>query len=188
MEQHRQQERELAVRLVRIALAFGLGSLLLILFRPFFSILAWAAILSYALSPLHRHLVQATGGRRTISALLMCLLLTVGLILPLVSLSFLIGEELARAYTTITGLVEQGAREDALLPEQWRQHPMIAAALERLEGYERLTGRNFRAVLADDLAELGKSLVGQLTSLATNVLLGVIELLLIPFCCFFFFQ
>jgi len=188
VEERRRQERELAVRLARIALALGLGALALALFSPFFSIIAWAAILSYALSPLHRHLVRATGERRTLSALLMCLLLTIGLILPLVSLSFLIGEELTRTYTAIGGLAERAAKGESLLPDQWRQYPMIAAAIERLDEYERLTGKNVRAGLIENLADPGKLLLGELTSLATNVLVGVIELLFIPLCCFFFFR
>jgi predicted PurR-regulated permease PerM len=129
-----------------------------------------------------------TGERRTLSALLMCLLLIIGLILPLVSLSFLIGEELTRAYTALEGLAERAAKGESLLPDQWRQYPMIAAAIERLEEYERLTGKNVRAGLIENLADLGKLLLGELTSLATNVLVGVIELLFIPLCCFFFFR
>ncbi|MBM4121974.1 MAG: hypothetical protein FJ249_05210 [Nitrospira sp.] len=104
---------------------------------------AWAAVLSYALSPLHRHLVCATGERRTLSARLICLLLTIRLILPLVSLSFLIGDELTRAYTAIGGLAERAAKGESLLPDQWRQYPMMVAAIERLDEYERLTGKMF---------------------------------------------
>lgn len=188
MQDHRHDERESTVRLIRLGFLIALGALFLAIFRPFFSIMAWAAILCYALYPLYRLLLRATGRRQTVSALLMCLVLMIGLILPLVSVSFLIGEETARTYTAIANRIEQGATWEDFLPGRWRDHPLISLTVERLKELERRTGTDLRSLMADNLTEMGKGLVEQLGNLATNVLIGGLKLLFIALCSFFFFR
>ncbi|MBM4124118.1 MAG: AI-2E family transporter [Nitrospira sp.] len=188
MQDHRHDERESTVRLIRLGFLIALGALFLAIFSPFFSIMAWAAILCYALYPLYRLLLRATGRRQTVSALLMCLVLMIGLILPLVSVSFLIGEETARTYTASANRVEQGATWEDFLPGRWRDHPLISLTVERLNELERRTGTDLRSLMADNLTEMGKGLVEQLGNLATNVLIGGLKLLFIALCSFFFFR
>ena len=93
-------------------------------------------MLSYALHPLHRRLVRATKGQKIFSALLMCSAVTVVIILPLLYLSALIGEELARTYKAAMTLVAQGG----LLENIRRDYPFVSAVVDRLQEYERLTG------------------------------------------------
>ncbi|MDH4187896.1 MAG: hypothetical protein OEV08_12960, partial [Nitrospira sp.] len=69
-------------RLASLALLIGLGYLLFVTFQPFFSALTWSAVLSYGLYPAYSRLVRASGNR-TLSAVVMSLAVTVGLILPL---------------------------------------------------------------------------------------------------------
>ncbi|MEW6542101.1 MAG: AI-2E family transporter [Nitrospirota bacterium] len=185
MEERRHHERELATRFVRATLAIGVAALLLALFSPFLSSIAWAAVLCYALRPVHQRVLLGTGGRQLVSALLMSVVLTVGLILPIISLSFLIGEELVRLYTD---MAETMARGEGLLHERWRSNPLVAMALDRLQQYERLTGTDLRSSFADNLNAIGKALIEQLTGLTTDLLLGVLELLLTIVCAFFFFR
>jgi predicted PurR-regulated permease PerM len=162
------------------------GYLLLETLSPFLSVLAWAAILSYALYPIHQRVVVATRGRRTLSALVMCLAVTVGLILPALYLSLLIGEEVARNYQHVVALVERG--QSFFMDHPWKTHPLVAGALDRLHGYERMTGTNLRSMLVANLTALGGWAVQQLTQVAANLLLGLVQLAFILVCSFYFFR
>jgi predicted PurR-regulated permease PerM len=179
-----QQGSEQAIRLVRVALLVGISYLLFATFRPFFSALTWAGVLCYALYPLYQRLVRVTRGRQTLSAVLMSLAMTVGLILPLVALSFLIGKELARTSLTLVASLQE---EPGLL-ERWRGYPAIAAVVDPLLEFQRVTGVDIRALLVGNLTELGKALVERLTQVASNVLRGLVELGLILLSAFYFFR
>lgn len=76
----RHQLIELSLALAAVAL-LTVGCLLVL--RPFFSALMWAVILCYASWPLYQRLERGLGGRRTLAATVMTLLVTVVLLLPL---------------------------------------------------------------------------------------------------------
>lgn len=178
-----QRDPDQAARLVRLALAVGVAYLLFLTFSPFFTAIAWAAVLSYALHPIHRRLVRATRGGKIFSALLMCSAVTVVIILPLLYLSALIGEELARTYKAAMALVSQGG----LLENIRREYPVVGAVVERLQEYERLTGTSLRAALADSLQGMGHWLFEEATLVAANVLLGLFQTVVMLVCTFYFF-
>jgi len=113
---------EPGIRLARLALMVGLGYLLFATFQPFFSALIWSAVLSYGLHPLYCRLVHLTGNRRTLSAVVMSLAVTVGFILPLAYMSLLIGKELATTYLTVVTSLQQGPG----LLEQWRGNSWVS--------------------------------------------------------------
>jgi len=185
MEHLRGQERELAVKAVRIGLAVGLIAVLFAVFRPFFSIMAWSAILSYALHPLYKRVLRLTRGRRDFSALVMCLVLTVGFILPILSLSLLLADELTRTSRMVATFI---ATHEGLVEGGWRDLPLIAPLVARIEDYERFAGKDVRSVLAENLTELGGVMVQQVTLVATNVLLGLFELGFILLCTYYFLR
>ncbi len=172
-------------RVVRTLLAFGIVVLGFALFTPFLSPLLWAGVLCYALYPLYTRLVRVTGGRRALSASVMCLILTVGVIVPLAYLSVLIAEDVTETYRIVVASLREG--EQPLL-EGWRRYPLLAAVAEAVENLERLTETNLRASIAENLAELGKALVGQVTRVVTHALYAVVQLGMILLCAFYFFR
>lgn len=171
------------LRLASLALLIGLGYLLFVTFQPFFSALIWSAVLSYGLYPAYSRLVRATGNQ-TLSAVVMSLAVTVGLILPLAYVSFLIGKELASAYLTLVASLQQGPG----LLEQWRGHAWISGLAGQLQEFERMTGIDLRSALVGNFADLGSALVEKLTHVAGNVLAGLTELSIILLSMFFFFR
>ncbi|HXH86305.1 MAG TPA: AI-2E family transporter, partial [Nitrospira sp.] len=175
---------EPGIGLARLALLVGLGYLLFATFQPFFSALIWSAVLSYGLHPLYRKLVRVSGNRTTLSAVVMSLAVTVGFILPLAYISFLIGKELATTYLTVVASLLEGPG----LLEQWRGHPWVSVLVGQLQEFERLTGTDLRSVLVGNLADLGSALVEKLTHVAGNVLAGLTELSIILLCMFYFFR
>lgn len=170
---------------VRMALAAGILALGFSVFRPFLSPLLWAGVLCYALYPLYTRLVRATGGRRTVSALAMCLILTVGIIVPLVYLSVLIAEDLTETYRTIVASLMEKERP---LFAEWRKYPFLAALADALQNLERLTRTDLRVSLAENLADLGRVLVEQVTRLVTHALYALVQLGMILLCAFYFFR
>ena len=183
MSNSSQRDPDQAARLARLALAVGVGYLLFQTFSPFFTSIAWAAVLSYALHPVYRRLVRVTRGYKIISALLMCSVVTVVIILPLLYLSALIGEELARTYKAAMALVSQGG----LLENIRREYPVVGAMVERLQEYERLTGTSLRAALTDNLQDMGKWLFEEATFVVTHALLGLFQTAIMLVCTFYFF-
>ena len=175
---------ESGIRLARLALLVGLGYLLFATFQPFFSALIWSAVLSYGLHPLYRKLVRTTGNRTSLSAVVMSLAVTVGFILPLAYISLLIGKELATTYLTVVASLQQGPG----LLEQWRGYPWVSVLVAQLQEVERMTGTDLRSVLVGNVADLGSALVEKLTSVAGNVLAGLIEFATILLSMFYFFR
>ena len=172
-------------RIVRLVLAGGITGVIVAVFSPFLSPVLWAGVLCYALYPLYCRMVSATRGRRQLSALVMCLLLMIGVIGPLLYLSLRIAEDLTEAYRTLIASLREG---DQPLLESWRQYPFLAVLADTLQNMERLTGTDLRTSIAENLADFGKLLVGQLTRIVTNVLSAVIQLGMILLCAFYFFR
>jgi hypothetical protein len=94
---------------IRTVLALGILALSAALFTPFFSPLLRAAVLCYALYPFYNRLVLMTAGRHTISALIMYLFMTLGLIVPLGYLSLRIAEDTTDAYRAVVAWLKEPA-------------------------------------------------------------------------------
>ncbi len=171
-------------RLTSLVWLVGLGYLVFATFRPFFSAVIWSAVLSYGLYPVYGRLARATGERRSMSAVVMSLGVTLGVILPLAYVSFLIGKEVAKTYLSLVSSLEQGPG----VIEQWLGHPWVAAFADQLQEFQRLTGTDLRSVLVDNLAQLGSTLVEQLTHVARNILAGLTELGIILLTTFYLFR
>lgn len=184
MSTHSERDPDQAARLARLALAAGIAYLLFLTFSPFFTAIAWAAVLSYALYPLHRRLVRATGGQKTLSALLMCIGVMLVVLLPLLYLSTVVGGELAKTYKFVATLVGEGGS----LEEGWRDAPMLGFVRDQLREYERLTGTDLRAVLADNLKDIGRWLLEEVTLVAKNIVVGLFQMALMLVSIFYFFR
>jgi len=172
-------------RWVRVGLALGLGYLLFLTFQPFLSDILWAAVLCYALYPLQRRLVRVTGGRANLSALLMCLLVMIAIVLPVLYLSLQIAEDLADTYKSVVAYLQS---DDHMVREGWKQWPLVGQVVEKVQAYQQSSGKDIKTVLADNLAGFGKSLIEQLTRVAANVLSGLFDLSVILLGAFFFFR
>lgn len=90
----------------------------------------------------------------------MCLILIIGVIAPLVYMLLLIAEDLTVAYRTLLAALRD---ENEPLLDSWRKYPVLAALADTLQNLERLTGSDLRTSIAENVAELGKVLVGQVT-------------------------
>jgi predicted PurR-regulated permease PerM len=74
---------------------------------PFFSALAWAAILATVFYPVYQR-AETYLHRRELASVLCCVLLTVAIILPVVALVFLMAGESVKAYKTLEDVIASG--------------------------------------------------------------------------------
>ena len=151
-----------AVGTRRIILALLLGGLLVLAYSVlhlFLVPVAWAAIMAYATWPLYLHIRRALGGRATLSAVLMSLLLMAAFMLPLLWLIAVLRIELAAAYAAVAAYLAQGPRP----------LPGFVAAIPWVGDWLQLT--------LDDLARSPAALreqIGEWVEQRTSELLGVL--------------
>ncbi|HEX9743271.1 MAG TPA: AI-2E family transporter [Nitrospiraceae bacterium] len=184
MSDSAQRDSEQAAKLARLALAAGVAYLLFQTFSPFFTAIAWAAVLSYSLHPMQVRLTRLLKGRRTASALLMCVIVTLVVILPLLYFSVVLGGELAKTYKTVSALVEEGGSLQAGLSDS----PVLSLMRDQLREYERLTGTNVKAMVAGNVKEIGTWVLSEGTVVAQNVVIGLFQIILMMVCIFYFLQ
>ena len=173
------------VRTVRLVLTIGLLLLGVALLSPFLSPLLWAAVLCYALNPVYTWLVRVSGGRRAVSALAMCVMLTVGIIAPVTYGALVVAQDVTTTYRTLVVTLRDG---EPPWFEGWRDSPLLAAPITALANLERLTGTDLRASLVDNLTDLGKMLVEQITRIVTHAFHALVQLAMMLLCAFYFFR
>jgi predicted PurR-regulated permease PerM len=95
-------------QLVGIALLALLAIGCFLVLRPFLSALLWGLILAFSAWPLHARLVERLGGRRTLAAGLMTLLIAAVFILPLVAVGTGLADSVAKVISIGRTLLAQG--------------------------------------------------------------------------------
>ena len=116
----------------RITLGLLLGGLLLLAYsvlQLFLVPMAWAAIVAYSTWPMYLRLRHLLGGRATLSAALMSLLLMASFVLPLLWLVSVMRTEIAAAYAAVAAYLAQGPRP---LPDLVAAIPWLGNWLQQL--------------------------------------------------------
>jgi len=148
--------------------------------RPFIVPAIWAGILTYVSWSWYLHVTRWCGGRRTIGALVMTLLLTAAVIVPTSFIVLLMRAELGEAYRDIVRGMSQGQG----LPESLFSLPLVG---------DWLRGLNSR--LVDDpelLREAAQNLLnnsyGRITNLIGDVGRNAAKVLITVISMFFFYR
>lgn len=113
--------------LIVAAVLAGLVILAVMVLQPFIVPVIWSVILAYVTWPLHEQLVRLCGGRRTLAALLMTVLLSAAIILPLVWFVILVQAEALPVFREIGPLLA-----GVQLPELIRELPFIGPRIEEI--------------------------------------------------------
>lgn len=172
-----QRIEQIVVIALLVILAVGCIAVL----RPFLSALLWALILSYSSWPLYSWLARRLGGRRTLPASVMTLLVAAIFILPLAA----VGAGLADSVAKVGGMVAVLLREGPPGPPAWvAQLPIIGPQLtERWLELERL-GAGWTAELQPYL-DTG---LDWLLSLGVRLAEAILQVSLSVLVAFFFFR
>jgi len=152
-----------------VAVALFMASLLFfsyLVLRDFLIPLVWAAILVYVSWPLYQKLHRQLGGRTNLSAALMTLCFVTAIVIPLMGLSAVLGEELATTYRAIQARLASGP---ASLPAPLSGIPWLGERLQELA--DRLTGDpgELRAWLADQTPQWLAQARTILGAIGTNI-------------------
>jgi predicted PurR-regulated permease PerM len=164
--------------LLLLCIIVGLGVYVV---SPFLAPLAWAAIIAYATSPVHRRILRACGTRRSFAAALATVLLVLVLGAPVVFLLIRLQSELADSYRELSTRVANGP---VALPDALTRIPLIGPALE-----ETLTAlwndpERRKALLQEWLEPWTRELAGLLGKIGRSLL----QLAMATIALFFFYR
>jgi predicted PurR-regulated permease PerM len=171
----------------RIVVAFFFAAFLFLLyqlwavFSPFLTPIIWAAILAMLFSPLYAVVRRWTGGRDTFAALALTLFVTAIIVVPTISLSSVITREGASLYQRLSEYVSSGEL-NATIDRLRASRPGRLVA--RLEGYEIDWSAAARSAVDSGSAII----VAQVTSVARNVALFLLDFTIMVFTLFFLFR
>jgi predicted PurR-regulated permease PerM len=152
-----------------------------VVLRPFLAPLVWALILTMSTWPTFERVESALGGRKTLAAALMTVLLALGVLLPVA----VVGTSLADSVVALADGLIKSLKEGPPKPPDWlKDWPLIGPGL-----FEYWQGN------LDDTDRLTKELAGQirpavdwLVSIGAKVGAGVLEVALSVIVAFFFFR
>jgi predicted PurR-regulated permease PerM len=171
-----QWARWLVVAAVLVLLGLGAFEIL----KPFMSPIAWAAALCVMTWPLYRRLRSRLGNRDALAAFAMTLLLLVSVVLPVISASWLLSEEIMATVKKADALLASPPE-----PPDWvRGIPFIGPRVE--EGMLRWKAdpRTLQSLLLDH----GSSVREFVLSTAGRVGRNVVKIVLTLLTAYFFFR
>jgi predicted PurR-regulated permease PerM len=157
-----------------------------IVFRPFLLPVLWAVILAHITFPLHRRLSARLGHRKGLSAAILTVAVIGLVVVPLVVFIVQLIEEAGIAYMTTKGWMDAGGLKTA--PAKLSQLPVIGGYVQPVLGRLILAQGDLEASLLKNIQALSGFFVEQLTGLATNLFLLIMNFLVMLFTLFFFFK
>lgn len=150
-------------------------------FSGFLAPIIWAAILAMLFFPLYVTVRRWSGGRETLAALTLTLLVTAVIALPTISLSSVITREGASLYQRLSEYVSSGGFNADV--ERLRAS-RLGRLVDRLEGYEIDWG----AAARSSVDTASAIVVAQVTSVAKNVAVFLLDFTIMVFTLFFLFR
>ena len=171
----------------RVVVAFFFAAFLFLLyqlyavFSGFLAPIIWAAILAMLFSPLYVIVRRWCGDRETLAAFALTFVVTAGIVIPTVSLSSVITREAASLYQRLSEYVSSGGFNADV--ERVRAS-RLGRLVDRLEGYEIDWGAAARA----SVDTVSAVVVTQVTSVAKNVAVFLLNFTIMVFTLFFLFR
>ncbi len=136
------------------------GYALYLIFEPFFSILAWALVLTVVFYPVFRKILRRTREHRTAAALVTCLLVLLLIVLPVTSLAAMIAQQSVALYHSVENSLSAPGGDAAARLERIRNHPTV-------QWVQAQAGKWF-GVTDSDLAEYARRIIGSVSRWAVS--------------------
>ena len=174
MREQVDQARWIAVLAVT-AIALYLCWLML---RPFMGVVAWAVVLVIVFYPVHRNIAERTG-RRSLSALISCLLVILIVVLPLTLITAAVIHEFAKVGPNLpTNLSQILSQQPAILGRvsEWAQNRF---------GINLLGSQEF---FVEQLRNLSQRLLGASFSLVGNIVGNIVKAFFVIFTMYYLFR
>lgn len=148
---------------------------------PFFSALLWAMVLCYACWPIYERLLKRLGGRRTLAAFLMAILITLVILLPFVVVGFSLSDNVHDLTVAAHRWLDEGLPP----PPAWLQKiPLAGASL--VDVWNSIGTQN--AALVKQLKGVIEPLSAWLLKIGIATGLGLTRMALSIFITFFLFR
>ncbi len=150
-------------------------------FAGFLAPIIWAAILAMLFFPLYVLVRDWCGGRDTLAAFVLTFMVTAVIVVPTISLSSVITREAASLYQRLSEYVSSGgfnADVDRLRASR------LGRLVDRLEGYDI----DWNAAARSSVDTAGAVVVTQVTSVAKNVAVFLLDFTIMVFTLFFLFR
>ncbi|MDW7553209.1 MULTISPECIES: AI-2E family transporter [Azospirillum] len=165
---------------VRKALVLSMMLILLIgcfvVLRPFIPAILWAVILSFSTWPLHRRIERALGGRTTLAAAIMTLMVMAILVGPLAALGMKLSESVVRVFEAVHAAMDRGLPP---LPDWLVVLPIFGDQLQEIwnvlasgESALRMTLQPYSGQIRDWVLESGEHLLSGTSLIALSVLIA----------------
>ncbi|MBS0579332.1 MAG: AI-2E family transporter [Proteobacteria bacterium] len=173
-------------RCFHLTLAAVLGYLLLQVLRPFFGMLAWAALLGYMFFPLQERLTRSVfKGRRSLSAGFITALGSIAVFVPLSILGVVFAGQVARL---ITYLHEHSPPSWSDLLERLSHYPVVGSAVDWVRENSSVTADQLQGWMTEGLQGALKSVAALGGSLALGIFGTLVSFFMMLFILFFFLR
>ena len=167
----------------KLAIAFIVvcfGALLYFLYRifaPFITVLIWAVVLTVVFSPLHSRILARLRGRRAFASFVTCMLILILIVLPMLSIGYLVTQQSIALYQSIRDNPDSLAQVNARLAEL-QKRPGIQRMLDfarRWLGIKEVNVqqyyRDVLSVISGFLLERGPEFIKDVGAMALHFLL-----------------
>jgi predicted PurR-regulated permease PerM len=162
---------------VLAATAIGLYLCWLML-RPFMGVLAWAIVLVIVFYPVHKKIASRIG-RRSLSALVSCLLVVLIVVLPLTLVTAAVIHEFGKVGPNLPANLSQ------LLSQQPAIFGRISGWVQNRFGIDMLSWQDF---FIQQFQTLSQRLLGASLSLMGNIVSGIVQAFFVVFTMYYLFR
>ncbi|HYG90589.1 MAG TPA: AI-2E family transporter [Azospirillum sp.] len=164
---------------VRKALVLSLMLVLVVgcfvVLRPFIAAILWAVILTFSTWPLHRRIERALGGRTTLAAAAMTLMIMLLFVGPLVILGVKLSENVLRLFEAVHTAMDRGLTP----PPDWLSGvPILGDRLQEAWRAAATGGADLRALLQPHLERIRDWVLASGEALLSGTSLIVVSVLI----------
>jgi predicted PurR-regulated permease PerM len=156
--------------------------LVYLIFSPFLTAVAWAAILAIVVYPLYGWLLKVLKGRRTLAALIVTVLITLLIVFPAIRASFFLSQETVDLARTLRSAVE-GNELEAWAGKPWVKD--LVLLWETVSQELALFDIDLRTSVLQGVQMASGYVASQVKAIAQNVFLFAINLVIALFSFFF---
>src|SRR4030042_3858503 len=179
-------KKEWLFNLLFLALVILAFYLFFRILSPFFSFLAWAAILTIIFYPLFKIVNRLYGNRRVWAALTMTIAVIIAIVIPAGFLLNLVAKELLDIYQYSEQLIREG-RHIAFF-QGLQQIGLVQRLTELLDRYFDLSQIDIEPFLLDNLQKLNMYIAGQAPKFIKGLSAIILKFFLMTVTLFFFFK
>lgn len=146
--------------------------------RPFIGVLAWAVVLVIIFYPVHQRLAGRIG-RRSLSALLSCVVVVLIAVIPLTLITVALAEELAKVLPNLPEKLSQ------VMNPETSVFGRVAGWIQRRFGVDPAGSQKF---MAEQLERSGQFMLGFSVSLVGNIAGGIVKAFFVVFTMYYLFR